>query len=142
MNRRELIASAGVAAAILATNTATAHDHMDHDHGGKNAKLVDEASSCVKAGEACIAHCLTTFAAGDTSLAACAKSVDELLSVCSTLQKLAVSNSSHLAEIAKISLAVCLECEKECRKHEKEHATCKACADACAACADECRKAA
>ena len=152
MNRRELLASAGAAAFVLSSGGASADEHMDHDHGAMmehgamsmplpNAKLIDTASNCVKAGQACIAHCLASFTAGDTSLAACATNADQMLSVCATLQKLASAGSAHLPEIARLALAVCQDCEKECRKHEMHHATCKACADACAACAEECKKA-
>jgi len=150
MNRREVIGSAGIAAVVLASGAAWADEHGGHDHGGMdhgamampspNAKLVDSASNCVKAGQACIAHCFAAFAAGDTSLAACATNVDQMLSVCATLQKLASAGSPHLAEMAKLALAVCQDCEKECRKHETHHATCKACADACKVCAEECKK--
>jgi len=145
MFRRDVIATAGLAAMALASKVALAddHEHMHHDHGAMgNTKLVESASTCIKAGDTCIAHCLQSFAAGDTSLAACAKSVNEMLSICSSLQKLASLGSAHLAEMSKLALSICLECEKECRKHEQQHDTCKACADACSACADECRKAA
>ena len=149
MNRRELIASAGGAALVLAAGTASADEHMDHaammDHSGMamatpNAGLIDTASICIKAGQACLAHCLSSFAAGDTSLAACATSVDQMLSVCATLEKLASAGSPRLPEMARLAMTVCLDCEKECRKHEMHHATCKACADACKACAVECQK--
>ncbi len=151
MNRRELMTSAGTAAVVLVSTSAMADDHMDHDHGAMthgamimptaNAKLVDSASTCVKAGQACMAHCLASFAGGDTSLAACATSVDQMLSICATLQKLAAAGSPHLPEMAKLAMVVCQDCEKECRKHEQHHATCKACAEACAACAQDCQKA-
>ena len=149
MNRRELLTSAGAAAVILASASASADEHMHHDHGAMampmatpNAKLIDTASVCIKTGDACMAHCLASFAAGDTSLAACAKTVNEMLSVCASLHKLAAAGSARLPEMAKLAIAVCQDCEKECRKHEHHHATCKACADACAACAEECQKAA
>ena len=85
-------------------------------------------------------HCLQTFAAGDTSLAICAREVDLMLSTCGTLAKLASLNSSHLPTMAKLALAVCQDCEAECRKHADKHAACKACGEACAACAAECKK--
>jgi Cys-rich four helix bundle protein (predicted Tat secretion target) len=106
-----------------------------------NQKLIDTASDCVKTGQACIAHCFQAFAAGDTSLAACGRIVDQMLSVCGTLQKLAAAGSSNLPGLTKVALAVCEDCEKECRKHAQHHATCKACAEACKACADACRAA-
>jgi len=143
MNRREILSAAGTfaAAAFVAPAMAAEHDH--HDHGAMmapNAAVITAALDCIRTGNACIAHCFELFAAGDTSVAACAKSVDQMLSVCATLQKLASAGSTRLPEMAKLAMAVCLDCEKECRKHADKHASCKACADSCAACAEECRK--
>lgn len=98
-----------------------------------NGKLIDAASDCIKAGQARIAHCMASFAAGDTSLVACARIVDQMLSVCGTLQKLASAGSPRLADMAKVALVICDDCEAECRKHADHHATCKACAAECKA---------
>ena len=150
MKRRDLLTTAGAAILVVASNSASAdnshmdHSKMDHEHmasGSKpNTKLQDLALACVKTGQACQNHCLDTFSAGDLSMASCARSVDQMLSVCATLAKLASIGSGHLVAMSKVALAVCLECEKECRKHADQHLVCKVCAEACAACADECRK--
>lgn len=42
--------------------------------------------------------------------------------VCEAIGGLAAANSEHLADLAKVDYATCLDCEKECRKHENEHA--------------------
>jgi Cys-rich four helix bundle protein (predicted Tat secretion target) len=146
LDRRDILSIFG--AVVCTTLPAmAAEDHSAHMHAAAagaapaNKKLIDTASDCVKTGQACIAHCLQSFAAGDTSLAACAKSVDQMLSVCATLEKLASVGSPNLPAMAKVALAVCEDCEKECRKHADKHDTCKACADACKACADACRAA-
>lgn len=142
MNRREMLTVAG--AGILVAGTAAAqpktpdHQHMSHGEN-KAAALAHSAAHCVSMGQACIDHCLDSFAKGDTSLAVCARKVDELISVCATLAKLASANSPHLGAMAKFALAVCKDCEAECRKHI-QHPTCKACAEACAECAKECQK--
>lgn len=143
MNRRELLSAAGtaIAAATLVTPAmAGEHDHHAHGVTAPNAKIAATALDCVKTGDACLAHCLDTFIAGDTTLAVCAKKVDELISACTTLAKLASNNSPHLAAYAKAAIAICKDCEKECRKHADKHSTCKACAESCAACAEECSK--
>lgn len=147
MNRRDILSILG--ASICSTVPALAEeDHSAHMHAvaatsaaPANKKLVEAASDCVKAGQACIAHCMEAFAAGDTSLVACARIVDQMLSVCGTLQKLASTGSPRLADMAKVALAICDDCEKECRKHADHHATCKACAEACKACAEACKTA-
>ena len=151
MNRREFFTAAGAAGLAVVATSAFAeesHEHMDHmsmnhmhmDMAPPNQPLVDSAVACNRAGLACINHCLDTFAAGDTSMAGCARSVDQMMSVCAALAKLASTNSTHLPGMAKVALAMCVDCEKECRKHADHHAVCKACADACGACADECKK--
>ncbi|OAN53149.1 hypothetical protein A6A04_14425 [Paramagnetospirillum marisnigri] len=142
MNRREILSAAGAMAAGLVATQALAADHVHHAHGPStiNAKIAATGLDCVKTGDACLAHCFDTFIGGDTTLAVCAKKVDELIAVCTALAKLASNNSPHLAAYAKAAVAVCKDCEKECRKHADKHATCKACADSCAACAEECGK--
>jgi Cys-rich four helix bundle protein (predicted Tat secretion target) len=128
------------AALLAASGSALAQSqHAGHDHAEANP-LFDSASACVKAGLACIDHCLQSLAGGDLSLAGCARSTDQMLSVCGTLAKLASTKAPYLPAMAKVALAVCQDCEKECRKHADKHATCKACADACADCAGECKK--
>jgi Cys-rich four helix bundle protein (predicted Tat secretion target) len=143
MNRRDLITAAGAATAAILAAPAMAAEH-DHHHGAMaapaNAKIIASALDCVKTGDACLAHCFDSFAMGDTSLAVCAKKVDELIAVCAALAKLASNNSAQLVAYAKAAAQVCQACEKECRKHADKHATCKACADACVACAEECAK--
>lgn len=147
MDRREVLS-------ILATSICTAlpaqaaDDHSAHMHVAAatvatpaNKTLVDAASDCVKAGQACLVHCMEAFSAGDTSLVACARIVDQMLSVCGTLQKLAAAGSPRLSDMAKVALAICDDCEKECRKHADHHATCKACAEACKACGEACKAA-
>jgi hypothetical protein len=93
--------------------------------------LFDAASNCVKASLVYSDHCLQAFAAGDTSLAACARAVDQMLGLCGALSKLASLSSSYLPAMAKVALIGCQDCETECRKHAERHAPCKACAEAC-----------
>lgn len=151
MDRRDFFKAAGVAALVTASTKALAeemdHSHMEMDHAHMhvgappNVVLQDSALACIKTGQACINHCLDSFAAGDISMAGCARTVDQMLSVCSTLAKLASTGSPLLPAMAKaVALQMCLDCEKECRKHADKHSECKACADACKACAEECKR--
>jgi len=143
MNRRELLQSAAaltVAAATISVSAAEDHNHH-HDHGGgsKYLPLLNAASDCVAKGEVCIAHCLELLGEGNKSMAACAQSVNQMLALCGALRTLAAQQSTHTVSLAKVALAVCTDCEKECRKHENEHAECKACADSCAECISQCK---
>jgi Cys-rich four helix bundle protein (predicted Tat secretion target) len=79
------------------------------------------------------------LADGDKAMAACAKTVNQVLAMCSALQALAGQQSSQVPAMAKVTLEACEVCEKECRKHEV-HPECKACAESCIACAKECKK--
>jgi Cys-rich four helix bundle protein (predicted Tat secretion target) len=118
------------------------HQHHAHHGGGKYAALVNSSSDCGHIGQTCLAHCFVVLGEGEKELAACAASVNQLLAACDALMKLAASNSKYVPKMAALTETVCLDCEKECRKHEKKHQECKDCADACAACAKECKKAA
>lgn len=151
MDRRELMKS-GLALSLAAAGTAMAqadkpkgeHDHHEHHAhgGGKYAALVNTSADCGHIGEVCLAHCLVLLREGEKELAACAASVNQLLAACDALMKLAAGNSKYVPKMAALTETVCLDCEKECRRHEQKHQECKDCADACAACAKECSKAA
>jgi Cys-rich four helix bundle protein (predicted Tat secretion target) len=141
MDRRELMQGAGaVALAALGSMAfAAEHDHHEHHGTGANQPLIEAAGNCVEKGEVCLAHCLVLLGDGDKEMAACSKSVNQMLAICSALQKLAIQNSKYTAALAKVALDSCADCEKECRKHEDKHAECKACAEACAACGKQCK---
>lgn len=147
MNRRELlVGAAAMAAAVTAGNAAAQaqkHEHK-HEHGGpskRNKALIKSTGECVEAGQACLHHCLVLMGQGDKSLASCAMSVSDLLAACSALQQLASAESPHLAEMAKVAMKICEDCERECKKPEMaKHEECRACGEACAACYKECKK--
>lgn len=147
MNRRELLLGAAAMAAVTTTGSAFAqtHEHKhEHKHGGapkRNNGLIKSSADCVAAGQVCVHHCLVMMGEGDKSLAACALGVSDLIATCSTLQHLAAAESPYLAEMAKLTMKVCEDCEKECKKPEvAKHEECRACGEACAACYKECKK--
>lgn len=139
------LATALAAAPALAADEHAGHGEMDHSahmHNGpaKHQALIDAALVCVNRGEVCSAHCLELIAMGDTSIAACLKSVSGMLPMCAALSRLAALDSPRLKELAKVCLDVCEDCEKECKKHADKHAACKACMESCAECAKACKK--
>ena len=111
MNRRELLTGvAGAAALMTAADRVFAaddHNHMEHmnmDMGHTPyGKLIETTTDCIRTGEICITHCFGLFAAGDTSVAACAKSVYQMDAVCQALMRLAAAGSQHVAELAKLA---------------------------------------
>ncbi|MFM2067124.1 MAG: hypothetical protein RLZZ584_2033 [Pseudomonadota bacterium] len=148
MQRRHMVqgagamALAGLATQVLAQSSAPADPHAHHHHGGgKASALTTAAADCVTKGEACLAHCLVLLGNGEKEMASCARSVNQLLAICGALHKVSAQDGSQLKALARLSAAVCEECEKECRKHEKKHAECKACADSCAECLKQCKAA-
>ena len=139
MERRDLLKSAGLLALASLTNTARAeHEHHHHMGAHPNQKVMDTASECIQKGDVCLAHCLVLLGDGDKDMAACAKSVNQMLATCGALQQLAAQESSHLREMAKIAAVTCKECEAECKKHADKHEACKNCMESCKACRKEC----
>ena len=142
-----LAAGAGLAASftlaeqVQAAGDDGSHDgHGEHHHGGaKHQKIVDAALECINRGEVCAAHCVELLGKGETSLKSCLHSVSGMLAMCGALTRLAALDAPRLKELAKVCAGVCEDCEKECRKHEKEHAQCKACAESCVKCVKECK---
>lgn len=139
-SRRQVLAGLGAGWIGGVTASAFAADAPAHaEHGAPHAALAAAAGACVQAGEACMAHCLERFRAGDTSLAACATSVDRMLAVCHATQRLALTDSPHLPALAAVCARVCTECESEYREHE-QHPPCQVCAEACARFVAEAKK--
>ncbi|CAH2602996.1 Four-helix bundle copper-binding protein [Rhodovastum atsumiense] len=143
MNRRLGLAvlAGAICSPAFAQDNHAGHEHAAHAGGAiPHQRIIASAADCVRTGELCLTHCLEVLATGDTSLAGCARSVDQLVAVCAALQKLAASASPHLPALARVAIPICEDCERECRRHAEHHATCRDCAEACQACAEECRK--
>jgi Cys-rich four helix bundle protein (predicted Tat secretion target) len=137
--RQVLAAGALLAAAAAGMASAAGPEHPGHVHGGakKYEALRTTALDCLKTGQTCLAHCMNTFKNKDTTLAECAQRVEELLATCTMMSQLAAFDSRHFKSFLSGCIDVCNDCERECRKHEKQHAECKACGDSCAACVKE-----
>jgi len=141
ISRRDLLmggAGTMVAAGLPIAPALAAEEHAGHGSG--HDALIAATNACVAAGETCLAHCLAMFAGGDTSLAACAKSVAEMMPACRGAAALATLGSAHLVAFLGPCITICSDCEQECRKHADKHAVCKACADACARFVAEAKK--
>lgn len=142
MNRRELLVG-GIAlagAAVVGNVQAAMHDHEHMHHHGASAAFTLAIGDCIQKGEVCLNHCIELLGQGEKEMAACARTVNEMLAVCGALQQLANQNSKQLARMAAIAMDVCKQCEDECKKHADKHDSCKACGESCAACYTECKK--
>lgn len=145
MNRREvLLGGVALASAAIIGRAQAEEIKMDHEHHhynmSANSGLISAAADCIQKGQVCINHCLYLLGQGDKDMAACAKSVSQMLAICGALQSLANQESTYLPELAAIARDACDACEDECKKHSDKHEACKACRESCAACAKECRK--
>lgn len=147
MNRRELLLGgmALAGAALVGNAQAEAHHHdmsmHEHHHAAPaNAALATSASDCIQKGEVCLSHCLELLGEGDKEMAACAKSVNQMLALCGALQQLTNQNSKLLPKMAALALEACEQCAEACKKHAEKHEQCKSCGESCAACAKECKK--
>jgi len=140
ISRKKLLATAGTAAAVLATNGVYAQ-HEHHHGGSKNSKIISTALDCVETGEICVSHCIDLMKNKDTSLVNCMEKVHETIAACKGLATLAAGNSPHLKEFAKVCMKICADCETECKKHASKHPSCKDCADACRKCINACKAA-
>ncbi|MBF0275696.1 MAG: four-helix bundle copper-binding protein [Nitrospinae bacterium] len=145
MDRRNFISTtagaAGIAALTAAGVAGAEENKMNHAAMGKPNPylgLINSSLDCIKTASICLEHCIKTLGTGDTSLKNCANKVIELEVICSSLARLASYESQHLKELAKVAVNICIECEKECKKH-KEHQVCLACAKSCAECLKECK---
>lgn len=150
MDRREMlkVATGGLMLAA-AGNSVFAADHAkhsaDHQHMGmgmnKHQSLIDAAADCMKKGQACLSHGIHLWSQGENKgMAICAMRVNEMIAACAAIEQLASYNSAHLVKMAKVVMDICKDCEKECRKFEKEHEPCRQAADSCDACFKECKK--
>ncbi len=105
-----------------------------------NQALLDATLECVKAGEACLDHCVRSLSTGDKSMAECAGTVRAMLPLCHAVADLTRLNSTHLKALAAVCAKICRDCEAACKKHQNHHAECKACMESCGVCATECEK--
>jgi|LauGreDrversion4_2_1035121.scaffolds.fasta_scaffold356714_2 Cys-rich four helix bundle protein (predicted Tat secretion target) len=152
MIRRDMLLGSGAVALAMtagqvmaqaksATKAKEPEKGGHHHHGGSAFSAVMISSGiCVEKGQVCLSHCIMLMGEGDKAMAACAKSVSQLLAVCTSLQQLAAQESPYIRDMARIAARVCKDCEAECKKHADKHAACKDCLEACADCRKECEK--
>lgn len=141
-SRRHLLKGLLATAAVAAATPALAkkeHAHHHHNMSKINKALVDIANQCTQHGDECIDHCIELFKSGDTTVAKCAETVNEMIVMCHALAKMGTYQSEQLVAVAKICIDVCEICAEECGKHT-EHAQCKACEESCLECIKECKK--
>ncbi len=143
VNRRAVMVGGAVigGAALAATVTQSANATASGSAARLNQSLINSMLDCVKFGQMCIDHCIESFKQGDTSLAECLSSVQQMHAACSGGAQIASLNSPHLKLYLNAALAICQACEAECRKHADSHPECKDCSESCSHCVGEIKKA-
>lgn len=111
-----------------------------HAGTGPDEEAMRAASACIAAGQVCMQHCLGLLGVGDTSLAACARAVSDMIAVSEATQALAAAGAPELKQQAGVAVAVVTRCEEACRKHAAHHAACRDCAARCTAALKEYRR--
>ena len=146
MNRRLALGTLGglalAGAPVLARSQNATHDHAAHTATASAAaydKLRTSAALCTSAGQACLAHCLRVLADGDKSLGECARTLNQMLSLCTALEGLAAQGSAFTPALAKLALDACEQCATACKPHFAHHVECKICHDACVDCVEHCK---
>lgn len=137
MDRRSFIASTGIA--LTATTLAHAADDKKAPAPATN-DLATAVQRCLTTAYACRELCTATLQKGDTMMAACMRTVSDMIPLCEAVAQLSASKSKHLKKTVAACLDACTDCEAECKKHAGMHAECKACAEACGACIAACKK--
>ncbi len=138
-SRRGLLKGLAVASTAIATGLSLKANAVTVDHSKMNhqipidiklEELIDTLLECIKMGEICNQYCMHMFQMGDTTLADCSISVQELIAASTATLRFAANNSSHLNAFLEVAIKVCESCEKECLKHDQQ-IQCKDCAEAC-----------
>jgi Cys-rich four helix bundle protein (predicted Tat secretion target) len=135
ISRRTWLVGAGAAGTVLASGLAFAGDapgHRHEDHAPRNPDALKAANNCVVKSQQCIAHCLVAFQEGDTTLADCARKVNEMSPICGAFSYQLASNSPYVNALSRVCRQACEDCEAACREHEDKHVECRECAEACA----------
>jgi Cys-rich four helix bundle protein (predicted Tat secretion target) len=135
ISRRELLVGAGAVGTALLSGAVLAGDapgHRHEDHAPKNPDLLNAVNNCIDKAQQCIAHCLVAFQEGDTTLADCARKVNEMTPICRAFSYQLAGNSPYVKALSAVCAQACKDCEAECRKHEDKHVECRDCAEACA----------
>jgi Cys-rich four helix bundle protein (predicted Tat secretion target) len=135
----------GTASAGQATTKPAARPASQAAAGaGPFAAVQKTAAECVRAGEACVAHCAKELATGNAQMGKCNLSVHDMLALCRAMLTLASAESPLAKRIAAACADGCKACGQACFEHQEHwahgmHLACKACYESCLACEQACR---
>lgn len=82
ISRRDLLASAAALGTTYGLDATVVLAAETPGNAPATDGLAKAAAECVRIGEECLQHCLVLLGQGDTSLADCSKTVQQMLAVC------------------------------------------------------------
>lgn len=139
MDRRELLKRTGLVAGTAMSGNAIAGTLAN---GAKSASaqsnFISALGDCVASCERCVSHCISMLAEGKPEFQKTLETTRECLAVCSAMLTVSTFDAPHRADLAKLCIAVCEDCAKECDVHSAHSEICKECAQACRDCATAC----
>src|ERR1700677_107865 len=128
MNRREMLASAGILSTAILSGVSFAEEKKSEKTNPiskeKLKKATDAAFDCIKKGEACLAHCLDMQAAGDDSMKDCQPVIANMLAACTAFSKIGSYDSAKpetLRRLASVCADLCKDCAGICKLHAEKH---------------------
>ena len=147
MNRRELLAT-GVGIGVLASAGRSA---AEKKAGGAEKPaaasprdaVIASTTECAQKGALCSAHCAQELAKGNTAMAHCAESVEEMRSLVQAMLVLVTRASPLAKKLAPLCAQACKTCADACLEHKAHwehgmHLVCRDCMDSCLACEKAC----
>ena len=142
MDRREILAGAGILGAVMMSGLpALADDGAKSISKEKLQKITDTTFDCLKKGEACYGHCLEMLKKGDTSMKECHSTLSNMMAACTAMSKISSYDSAKpdaIRKLAAVCASLCRDCSDSCKVHAEHHAVCKTCMEACNKCASAC----
>src|SRR5688572_13958216 len=122
MDRRTFLATSGIA--LTASTLAHAADDKKSAPPAANNDVANAVQRCLTTAYACRELCVATLQKGDTMMAACMRTVSDMIPLCEAVAQLSASKSKHLKKAVAACIDACTDCEAECKKHAGMHAEC------------------
>ncbi|MET0390837.1 MAG: Csp1 family four helix bundle copper storage protein [Polyangiales bacterium] len=158
--RRDVLAGVASLGALLSAAAASAQpkttepakaDHAGHAHAHEApaaaplspqlAAIIESTAACQRDGRYCLARCTDHLAAGAPAMAACQRTVMNMLAVTAAMAEVAGyrnANAKHIKALTTACAQFCRACAAACEAHKDHHEECKACFESCLTCAKAC----
>ena len=111
----------------------TLADSPGDDPTRADRALIRAVQSCIESGQLCQARCLVRLGEGEKAMAACTRTVTEMIALSQALAAIAAASAPSLRALAGISRDVCRRCQRACLVHAEEEPSCRECATSCGA---------